>query len=389
VEAMYVVKARVVRVVVNDFRGVLAPGSRAGAEEVTCVPPPGSHLYTPPPPQEPQEPRQSEDGGEGGAGGEGEGDVAAEPRGPEEVTVSLSEYLKVAGCGEGALKHWRTTLLLDEEVGQPIGGWLQRKGASLGKLAVGNQLEILSAAAARGLVKTPPPGGTSWRAGEIVAYDASTGEHEITFLDGGHGGEGDFKCSLFLQTMRWLPSKYEPYVGCPEPPAAEGGIAYAMPPIPVGCGGMRGVLLPGGKRGEELVRYAAPRQTSSASASASSFASAADAVAMAEFTVPATEFERLGGKGTAKKWRQSLRLITLPGFKQGETMGKWLRMLGGVAASGEGSIGRHLEIFWPSDNAFYGGTIAAYKGETGEHEVYYDDGGKEVLQLSMQTVRWG
>jgi hypothetical protein len=44
---------------------------------------------------------------------------------------------------------------------------------------------------------------------------------------------------------------------------ALGGIAYALPPIPVGCGGMRGVLLPGGKRGEELVRYAAGPYTRS------------------------------------------------------------------------------------------------------------------------------
>jgi len=52
------------------------------------------------------------------------------------------------------------------------------------------------------------------------------------------------------------------------------------------------------------VRYAAPRHPSTPGTAA-------------EFTVPATEFERLGGKGTAKKWRQSLRLITLPGW--GET----------------------------------------------------------------------
>jgi hypothetical protein len=56
------------------------------------------------------------------------------------------------------------------------------------------------------------------------------------------------------------------------------------------------------------------------------------------------------------------------------TMGKWLRTLGNL--TGEESVSRHLEIFWPSDNAFYGGTIAAYKAETGEHEVHYDDGGR-------------
>ena len=103
--------------------------------------------------------------------------------------------------------------------------------------------------------------------------------------------------------------------------------------------------------------------------------------------MPATEFERLGGKGTAKKWRQSLRLVAPGTHRQAETMGKWFRAYG--AQTGDGSVGRHVEIFWPGDAAFYGGVIAAYKTETGEHELFYDDGGKETLQLSMQTVRWG
>jgi SWI/SNF-related matrix-associated actin-dependent regulator of chromatin subfamily A member 5 len=410
-EAPIVVKAAIVPVVVNGFGGRLAPGSRSGAEEVTCSPPPGSGAV----PLSLEE-RAPAIGG-GGEGGD-DGNPPA-PRAPSssEATVSMAEYLMLAGCGEGTLRHWRTTVLYaggagtedeggGEGVGgsgegegegadrrrrdqrQPIGAWLQRRGAAWGKLAVGNQLEILHVAVARGggASAAPPPGGTSWHTGEIVGYDAAAGEHEIAILDGG-GGES-FTCNLALQTMRWLPSKYEPYAGRPEAPFAEGGMAYAMPPIPVGCGGMRGLLLPGGKRGEELVRYAAPRGApSSSSSTTAAAAAAASMVSMAEFTVPATEFERLGGKGTAKKWRQSMRLVAMPGYKQGETMGKWLRMLGNL--TGENSVGRHLEIFWPSDNVFYGGTIAAYKGETGEHEVYYDDGGKEVLRLSMQTVRWG
>jgi uncharacterized membrane protein YgcG len=122
------------------------------------------------------------------------------------------------------------------------------------------------------------------------------------------------------------------------------------------------------------VRYAAPR-------------AAATPGVLAEYVVPATEFERLGGKGTAKKWRQSLRLVAPGTHRQAETMGKWFRAYG--AQTGDLSVGRHVEIFWPGDAAFYGGVIAAYKTETGEHELFYDDGGKETLQLSMQTVRWG
>ena len=42
---------------------------------------------------------------------------------------------------------------------------------------------------------------------------------------------------------------------------------------------------------------------------------------ISEYTCPATEFERLGGKGSAKKWRQSLRLVGKHAVTQ-ETMGK-------------------------------------------------------------------
>ena len=385
VQATCVVTAASIPIVVNSLKGRLAPGCVAGGERVLCVHPdaPNQRVL-----------RQLD------ADAAGEDPIAVDQSGegntPSEAVVSMAEYLRLAGCGEDAMDNWRAVVLYvgDKVAGegdgdetnqsQPrhpptVGTWLQQCGADWGRPVIGNQLEILRAdaavAASRGERPTSgQPAGFSWRAGEVVAYDATTGEHEVTFLDSVGAAAETVRCHLFLQTMRWLPSKYEPFAGLPQPPADEGGIAYAMPPIPVGCGGMRGLLLPGGKRGEELVRYAAPRAASTPNV-------------VAEYTVPATEFERLGGKGTAKKWRQSLRLVTPAGHKLGETMGKWLRSLGNLA--GDGSIGRHIEIFWPSDNAFYGGTIAAYKSETGEHEVYYDDGGKEVLQLSMQTVRWG
>ena len=204
----------------------------------------------------------------------------------------------------------------------------------------------------------------------MVSYDKDTGEHEVAFFDG-----EEVRCHLFLQTMRWLPMSHRPEGRCGPQARANGGIATTMPPIPVACGGMRGCLLPGGPRGEELARsFAAPRASTSTPA-------------VMAGRVPATEFERLGGKGTAKKWRAALRLVAPGAYRQGETMGKWFCAFG--SQTGDGSIGRHVEIFWPGDNAFYGGTISAYKTETGEHEVLYDDGGAASLQLSMQTVRWG
>ena len=379
-DAACVILAASAPVFVGELRGRLAPGCFSGAEEIMIPAPlddPGPEVDAAKGGIEGAEGAEGADpnaaAAEDAAGADPNAAAAAPPRATE-VAISLDAFLTRAGCDAAQKSDWKATLLFGGDEGggegQPVGGWMQRRGAAWGRLCVGNQLEILRADAARtSRSSASAVAGTSWRAGEVVSYDKDTGEHEVAFFDG-----EEVRCHLFLQTMRWLPMRFEPVGGVPEGPGPEGGIAYAMPPIPVACGGMRGCLLPGGKRGEELVRYAAPRSASTPGV-------------MAEYTVPATEFERLGGKGTAKKWRQSLRLVAPGAYRQGETMGKWFRAFG--SQTGDGSIGRHLEIFWPGDNAFYGGTISAYKTETGEHEVLYDDGGRETLQLSMQTVRWG
>jgi hypothetical protein len=51
-------------------------------------------------------------------------------------------------------------------------------------------------------------------------------------------------------------------------------------------------------------------------------------------------------------------------------------------------MNRDIEIFWPSDESFYYGTVTGFRPDTGEHEIVYDDGSKEILQIAMQTVRW-
>jgi hypothetical protein len=375
VESSQVVKATPVPVVFNGFEATFAAGCVSGSEEF-AVP-----LPDPPPEPTPEPTPEPAADGEPPTADQKPGSkppAPAPPPGPTHEYLTLHEFFTRAGVNspsEDLLTEWKTHVCYggtDAPPETPIGGWLQRRGATWGKASVGYQLEILNPDAARSIKsseKMEKQGGTSWRVGEVVSYVVATGEHEVSFLDG-----SEFRCHLFLQTMRWLPTKYEPFGTVPDPPPDDGGMMMASPPLPVGCGGMRGALLPGGKRGEELVRYAAPRDPSTPGV-------------MAEFTVPATEFERLGGKGTAKKWRQSLRLVAVGSYKLDQTMGKWLRTLGNL--TGDASVGRHLEIFWPGDGAFYGGTVASYKTETGEHEVYYDDGGKETLQLSMQTVRWG
>ena len=385
VAATCVIRAAEVPVYVGELRGTFAPGSTAGDEAIMIEapreeapsagpaadagpdsPPPARDGATEPAPAPESAPETNE-----------EASLPPPLASPSRVAISVSSFLERAGCSSAEAADWRGTLLFGGDdaggEGQPFRGWARRRGATWGKQCVGNKLEILRPDSARTLRVSKDAvhasGSTcSWRPGEVVSFDPETGEHRVAFLDG-----SEVDCFLFLQTMRWLLDAFEPVLGVPEVPA-NGGIAIAMPPVPVACGGMRGCLLPGGKRGEELVRYAAPRAEGTPGV-------------LAEYVVPATEFERLGGKGTAKKWRQSLRLVAPGTHRQAETMGKWFRAYG--SQTGDGSVGRHVEIFWPGDAAFYGGVIAAYKTETGEHELFYDDGGKETLQLSMQTVRWG
>ena len=261
---------------------------------------------------------------------------------------------------------------------------LRLKGASIGDEAVGKFIEIL--VPARGL----------WRQATVTAFDNFTGEHEVTFKypmprknpilfppsssddnDEGAKREENLTQRLFLplSTVRYLPSIWEPYEGIPEPPLEDGGMVFALPPIPVAVGGMRGILLPQGRRGEELIRYAVLRRDSGDIK-----------CRISEYTCPATEFERLGGKGSAKKWRQSLRLVGKHTVSQ-ETMGKWLKTIG--AQTGEDSVGRLVEVFWPIHDTFFNAVIESFRPDTGEHELLYDDGSRETVQLSMQTVRWG
>ena len=143
--------------------------------------------------------------------------AAAPPRATE-VAISLDAFLDRAGCDAAQKSDWKATLLFGGDEGggegQPVGGWMQRRGAAWGRLCVGNQLEILRADAARSSrVSASAVAGTSWRAGEVVSYDKDTGEHEVAFFDG-----EEVRCHLFLQTMRWLPMKFEPVGGVPEGP---------------------------------------------------------------------------------------------------------------------------------------------------------------------------
>ena len=315
VAATCVLRAALVPVFYGKSKGVFAPGSSVGQEMITVEVEVDAGV---------KRDAEMADAGdtkeitpETGAKSAAENAVTVTPS-PATETISLSRFLSLAGADASCLKNWPSALLFagDDSGGEgsPFGGWAKRKGAQWGKQCVGNRLEVLQTDSQRTLCVSkhaPQTQGStcSWRPGEVVGYDPDTGTHEIAFADG-----TETTCFLFLQTMRWLLQQYDP-VRCVPLVPPNGGIAIASPPIPVACGGMRGCLLPGGKRGEELVRYAAPR-------------AAATPGVLAEFVVPATEFERLGGKGTAKKWRQSLRLVAPGTHRVAETMGKWFRTYG-------------------------------------------------------------
>ncbi|KAI7731479.1 hypothetical protein M8C21_026903, partial [Ambrosia artemisiifolia] len=49
-------------------------------------------------------------------------------------------------------------------------------------------------------------------------------------------------------------------------------------------------------------------------------------------------------------------------------------------------VGRHIQVWWPMDKAFYKGVVKSYDHEKKKHVVSYDDGDIEVLSLDKE--RW-
>jgi len=51
-------------------------------------------------------------------------------------------------------------------------------------------------------------------------------------------------------------------------------------------------------------------------------------------------------------------------------------------------VGDHIEVYWPLDDKYYGGKVAGYNNDTDKHDVTYDDGEKECLNLSTEQWRF-
>jgi len=51
-------------------------------------------------------------------------------------------------------------------------------------------------------------------------------------------------------------------------------------------------------------------------------------------------------------------------------------------------IGHRLRVFWPAEDTFYAGEVCSFDERTGKHEVQYDDGDTEHLQLDSERVEF-
>ena len=55
---------------------------------------------------------------------------------------------------------------------------------------------------------------------------------------------------------------------------------------------------------------------------------------------------------------------------------------------GEDAVDRRVRVFWPEENAFFTGIVAAYNSKTGKHTINYDDGDVESVTLTKERMEW-
>ena len=51
------------------------------------------------------------------------------------------------------------------------------------------------------------------------------------------------------------------------------------------------------------------------------------------------------------------------------------------------AVGKRLAVYWPMDDAWYTGVITSWDGKAGKHQILYDDGVTEELDLGTEAAR--
>ena len=100
---------------------------------------------------------------------------------------------------------------------------------------------------------------------------------------------------------------------------------------------------------------------------------------------PSAEKEnRQGGRGLKTELRQQTRVqksIVSPSHKCSPATES-------SALYGQSTVGKSCRIFWPDDQAWYVGKITSFDIKTGKHQVYYDDGDEEWLDLGKERIEF-
>ena len=77
-----------------------------------------------------------------------------------------------------------------------------------------------------------------------------------------------------------------------------------------------------------------------------------------------------------------------PAAGKGKGKGKGKKRAQAAPPAGAGAVGWQVGVWWDDDGRFYNGRVAAYDAAKGLHEVYYDDGTVEYVDLGKEKVEY-
>ena len=51
-------------------------------------------------------------------------------------------------------------------------------------------------------------------------------------------------------------------------------------------------------------------------------------------------------------------------------------------------VGRRIKVYWPLDQVWYTGEIKSYDPKSDKHQIQYDDGEEESIELEKEKIKW-